>query len=166
MSFTEHVTGRVSGGLVAVPASLLLALSACADSSPSAEGEATEANADNGPQSGATSAHAQNAIPSALHGRWALKPDDCAQAGGLATGVLTITAKSMRFYETVAEPAKVLQQTPTLIRAQFAFSGEGVSWDREQSLELTGGNDTLVRQEYGMDAPTEPFTYSKCSNGE
>lgn len=158
-----YVTRR----LAALPVCLLLALSACdqgAQTPPDTKSGAQSDSSSSAPPS--SNAVAQDAIPASLQGRWALKPDDCTPAGGIATGALVITGKNMRFYETVAEPIKAIQHSPTMIRALFSFSGEGVSWEREQSLELAGSQDTLVRREYGVDAPTEPFTYTKCPNGE
>jgi len=101
------------------------------------------------------------AIPSAFHGRWGLTAGDCA-AGPAATGLLVIRPQSLEFYESMATLRAVEASAPGSIRASFAFTGEGMSWQRDMALSLEQGGETLVRREYGQDAAPGPFRYTKC----
>lgn len=87
------------------------------------------------------------AIPAALHGRWGLVPADCTSTRGDAKGLLTISADTLRFYESRARLAQVTASSPTRIAATFAFEGEGQSWTRTVTLELGSDGATLVRRE-------------------
>lgn len=97
------------------------------------------------------------AIPAPLHGRWALSPGDCTSARGDAKGLLTVSAGSLRFYESRAVPTSTLQTSATSANGQFIFTGEGKEWARYQSLDLQG--ETLVRTERD---PLASFTYVRC----
>jgi hypothetical protein len=96
-------------------------------------------------------------IPAALHGRWGLSPGDCTSTRGDAKGLLTITADQLRFYESVARPSPGVQTADRYVSGNFAFTGEGTSWTRYQTLELRNG--TLVRTE---NEPTQRHTYVRC----
>ena len=47
-------------------------------------------------------------------------------------------------------------------RASFDFTGEGMTWQREETLELQDG--TLIRREAGQDAAPGPFKYTRCQS--
>lgn len=96
-------------------------------------------------------------IPEALHGRWGMVPADCTSTRGDAKGLLTISAGELRFYESVARPAAEIEASADSISGQFAFTGEGTTWTRFQSLELQDGK--LVRSE---NEPTQSYTYVAC----
>ena len=96
-------------------------------------------------------------IPAALHGRWGLTPADCTSTRGDAKGLLVIGAGELRFYESRAVPAAEISTTPNSISGEFAFTGEGQSWSKHQSLQLQ--QQGLVRTESN---PTASFTYAKC----
>jgi hypothetical protein len=155
--------------LAFVPA--VLALAACNDGTQNAEvsdaqatATADDAPADavgpptDGPAPDATTAAA---IPAAMHGRWGLVPADCTTTMGDDKGLMTVEAQTLRFYESRATLEEVLQSSANSLRGQFAFTGEGMEWQREMSLELAG--DTLTRREYGEEASTEPLRYTKCA---
>ena len=48
------------------------------------------------------------------------------------------------------------------IRADFDFTGEGMTWEREMQLDLEQNGTVLVRREFGDDALPEPLRYTKC----
>ena len=97
------------------------------------------------------------AIPAALHGRWGLTPGDCTSTRGDAKGLLTIGPADLRFYESRAVPAAKVETSADAISGDFAFTGEGQSWTRYQSLELQ--KDRLARTERD---PNGSFSYVRC----
>jgi hypothetical protein len=124
---------------------------------------APEPSADGGPPPTTTAAapgtptDATARIPAALQGRWGLSPGDCMTMRGDEKGLLIITADQLRFYESRAVPAADVQTGADTISGNFAFTGEGQSWTKYQSLQLK--DHDLVRTESN---PTASFTYAKC----
>lgn len=110
----------------------------------------------------AAPAETVTAIPPALQGRWGMVPADCTSTRGDAKGLLTIDGKTLQFYESVGTLGEVKEHSDTHLRAAFAFTGEGMSWTREEMLDVKDNGKTLVRQEYGEDAQPGPLQYSKC----
>lgn len=98
-----------------------------------------------------------SAIPAALQGRWGLTPGDCASTRGDAKGLLVITAKDMRFYESRAVPSPGVTQDNDSITGNFAFTGEGQSWTKFETFELQ--KHALVRTE---SEPAASYSYAKC----
>ena len=96
-------------------------------------------------------------IPAALHGRWGMTPADCTSTRGDAKGLLVVRADGMVFYESEAVPARNVQTSKDSISADFAFTGEGQSWTKFQTLTLD--DDKLVRTE---SSPMASFTYVRC----
>lgn len=118
-------------------------------------------NSENPPEPappGNTSAPAAT-IPAAFHGRWGLTPGDCTSTRGDAKGLLIIGADRLTFYESRAVPSGNVETSGDSFSADFAFTGEGQTWTRYQSLELQKGGK-LVRTESG---PMASYTYAKCS---
>ena len=148
----------------------LLALAACdggiqgADTSAeeAAAGGQLAANSSVAPTPGATTG-TPDEIPAALRGRWGLVPGDCTSTRGDAKGLLEITADKLEFYESVGTLDEVEEASPSRVRAEFDFEGEGMTWQRELVLEVEEGGATLVRREYGADAAPEPFRYARCN---
>ena len=101
-------------------------------------------------------------IPEALHGRWGLVPADCTSTRGDAKGLITIDAERIEFYESRAVVDEIEEQDPGMIRARFAFTGEGQEWTRDIEWRLSEGGATLTRSESGEDALEEPLSYTKC----
>ena len=97
------------------------------------------------------------AIPASLQGRWALAPADCTSTLGDAKGLLVIDGKELRFYESRAVPAARVQAAADSLSADFAFTGEGMTWTKFQTLTVK--NDKLVRTE---SSPMASFTYARC----
>ena len=97
------------------------------------------------------------AIPPALQGRWGLTPADCDGSPGVAKGLLVINAGELRFYESRAVPAADVDSDADSISGSFAFTGEGQSWTKFESLKVDKG--VLTRTET---KPTASFSYAKC----
>ncbi len=102
-------------------------------------------------------------IPAALHGRWGLVPADCTSTRGDAKGLLTIDATMLRFYESRGTLIRIVETEPSRIVADFAFSGEGQTWQRRMTLDAQDNGQTLIRGESGGDgAMPGPLRYRKC----
>lgn len=97
------------------------------------------------------------AIPAALHGRWGMTPADCTSARGDAKGLLVVSGDGIRFYESRAVPVRNVALSDDSMRADFAFTGEGQTWTKFQTLVLE--DDRLVRTE---SSPMASFTYVRC----
>jgi hypothetical protein len=97
-------------------------------------------------------------IPQALQGRWGMTPEDCTSTRGDAKGLLTITRDQLQFYESRAIPQAKVQTGGKSISGDFAFTGEGQSWTRYETLQLQDGK--LVRTESD---PMASYTYARCS---
>lgn len=97
-------------------------------------------------------------IPVVLHGRWGLSPADCSSTRGDAKGLLVVKSDGLNFYESRAVPAADVETDGNSIGGNFAFTGEGQSWTRYESLKLDKG--VLIRTETN---PTASFSYAKCS---
>lgn len=104
-----------------------------------------------------------SAIPSAIRGRWGLVPKDCTSKLGDAKGLITVSAKQIKFYEAVARLGKVKAFAADSIRGTYDFSGEGQTWTLDVALDLQNGGKTLVRRDTGKDAAPEPLTYTRCA---
>jgi len=154
-------------------AAALLALAACQQSTPAEEEQAAPDAAAPGATEAAnpSTTEADTAfegaaesgdIPSAIQGRWGLVPADCEPGRADAKGLLVIAPRRLEFYESAATLTDISESAPSRVRASFAFTGEGMSWQRDMALEVEDGGRTLVRREFGDDAATEPFRYTKC----
>ena len=114
------------------------------------------------PSSESSADQAEKSIPAAMRGRWGLVPLDCTGDPAAAKGLIKIDAVSIKFYESVAKLAKVGQRSETALRAAYAFSGEGMEWQRDVTLALQPGGMVLIKQEFGEDAPPGPYKYTRC----
>lgn len=110
-----------------------------------------------GPPPITANADAGGSIPAALQGRWGLTPADCTTTKGDEKGLLTITADSLKFYESRGTPGTSIESDDSGISGNFNFTGEGQSWSKYVSLKLSG--DGLVRTER---SPMQSYTYAKC----
>jgi hypothetical protein len=98
------------------------------------------------------------AIPAAFHGRWGMTPADCTSTRGDAKGLMVVSADGIRFYESLAKPAPDLKRSANSISGSFAFTGEGMNWNKYEVLELQQGK--LVRTESD---PMASYTYARCT---
>lgn len=155
----------------ALPLIALLTLAACdsgtPDSGPAERGPADSApdisTAPPAPEATPAPPPAANEIPAAIQGRWGMVTADCEPGRSDAKGLLVIGPTRLEFYESVGTLRDVREVSAGRIRAVYDFTGEGMSWERDQSLELQEGGRTLVRREYGQDAAPEPLRYGKCA---
>jgi len=102
-------------------------------------------------------------IPAALQGRWGLAAADCDAGQADAKGLLVVDADSLEFYESMATLGRMGERAPDRVRAVFAFSGEGMNWEREMELASPNGGETLVRREFGEEALAEPLEFARCA---
>jgi hypothetical protein len=149
----------------ALPLAALIALAGCDSGTSNPEATAAPETADtatpNAPGTASASPMAST-IPAAIQGRWGMVPADCEPGRDDAKGLLTISPTRLEFYESVGILADVEEASATRIRASFAFTGEGMSWQRDETLEVQDSGNVLIRREYGGDAAPGPFRYSKC----
>lgn len=96
-------------------------------------------------------------IPLALQGRWGLTPADCTTALGDAKGLLVINANELRFYESRAVPSGNVQTSDNTLNGDFAFTGEGQTWKKFESLQRNGHKLTRTESD-----PTASYVYAKC----
>jgi hypothetical protein len=148
-----------------------LALASCNDTSaPEPEPLASEASAPASvaPEPGASPTPsvidtvAPTQIPAAVQGRWGLGANDCDPSRDDAKGLLTIGPDTLKFYESRATLGEIREIDESRIRASFDFSGEGMTWTRDEVLDAQDGGKTLVRREYGEDAAPGPLRYTRC----
>lgn len=128
-------------------------LPAINDAVPDATGSAPE----KGTVRGTTVLAPASAIPAALRGRWGLTPMDCTSTRGDAKGLLIVNPADLKFYESRAVPGPDTQTGKDSISGNFAFTGEGQTWTKFETLELKG--QELVRTESN---PVASFTYARC----
>lgn len=122
-------------------------------------GAAPPANAASRQMPGASSGRGSvPAIPASLHGRWGLNPEDCIADQGDNRGVLQIGPGAVRFHESVARPVANANTSEGSYSADFAFTGEGQSWTKFETLRLKDGK--LVRTE---STPMASYTYARCT---
>ena len=101
-------------------------------------------------------------IPVAAQGRWGLVPNDCTSKLGANKGLITISSTSIRFYESTGKLGAITERSDTSIRAAFAFTGEGMEWNRDMILDVKDAGKSLIRREYGQDAAPGPLQYTRC----
>lgn len=108
---------------------------------------------------------AANSIPIAIRGRWGLVPADCTSTSGDAKGLIEVSKRQIRFYESVGTLGEIKARAPGSIRANWSFVGEGMEWSREMALTVQNGGNKLERREYGEDAMQGVLTYTRCDRG-
>lgn len=128
------------------------------------EGNEAELPANAGSDAGESSVTevATNRIPAPIRGRWALVQADCVTTHGDAKGLLEISAEGLTFYESRGKLTALHEREPTRIVGDFAFSGEGLSWQRRILLEVQDNGQSLVRRDYGGDDVSGQFHYTRC----
>jgi len=159
---------------LALPLLALVALAGCNNGTQSADTTTEEAEAAGNIVGNSSSSKpavdapdtappAATEIPAAIRGRWGLVPADCTSARGDAKGLLVIDATTLKFYESLGTLKTIAESEPTRIRAAFEFEGEGMTWQRDETLDVQDGGATLIRREYGEDAAPGPFRYARCT---
>lgn len=101
-------------------------------------------------------------FPTAFQGRWSMVAADC-RGDAAAKGLMTIDAKTVRFYEARGVTTGLSVEGPTRVSGTFDFDGEGQRWRNTQAFDLAEGGDSLVRTEgEGGSGGGASFTYRKC----
>lgn len=129
------------------------------DSAPDAAGEPPAANetaaappADAAPSAPANAAAATNPpptvrvvpardIPPAFHGVY---DGDRAACGRPSEYRLTVTARELRFHESIGAVRAVAVEDPEAIHVTADYQGEGESWTNVRRLRLADGGATLT----------------------
>lgn len=116
------------------------------------------------PQTSATTDAAvlPDEIPAGMQGRWGLVPADCTSTRGDAKGLLVIGPEKMKFYESVGTLKTAREADENRFLAVFDYTGEGMSWTRDEELLLRENGRQLVRTEHGEGAMPEPLRYDRC----
>lgn len=96
-------------------------------------------------------------IPAQYRGRWGMVPADCTSTRGDAKGLIRIGERTIRFYEATATLKEQRPAIATSFGGNFAFTGEGQTWEKDMTLTRNG--DTLTRAE-----PEGTFTYRRCAS--
>ena len=97
-------------------------------------------------------------IPVRFHGRWALREQDCS-VDQPNRGLVTISAATIRFHDSIAVAGDVQQLSPTAIRGQFAFTGAlGRTWTAPLAMRVDDPRFVLIE---GAGIPTR--VYSRCN---
>ena len=105
----------------------------------------------------------EQAIPVAIRGLGALKAEDCGARPGTDLTALVIDAKTLRFFESAGDLARVRDRDVNRIVADYKFSGEGQQWDRLMLLGLADGGKTGGRRDYGEGAAADAMRYTRCA---
>ncbi|HTN14494.1 MAG TPA: hypothetical protein VL094_06780 [Sphingomonadaceae bacterium] len=149
--------------LAAALAALSLAACSSSDETNEATAPGSEApTATPAPSASTETASLPEAIPAAIQGRWGLVPADCTSTRGDAKGLLVIGPGKLTFYESVGTLGTVKDAGGNRLLASFAYTGEGMSWSREEELVVSDHGRELVRTEYGDDAMQQPLHYIRC----
>ena len=103
-------------------------------------------------------------IPVQFHGRWGINRLDCTSTRGDAKGLMTIAATRLTFYESSGSLGAVLGATPNSFDAEYAFTGEGQTWERVERFKLV--DDRLQRRTNAAPGQEPPvnLTYERCGS--
>lgn len=99
------------------------------------------------------------ALPEAFQGRWGMVANDCEPGRADAKGLMTVSADLLRFYESRGRVERARAPRPGTVELDLAFTGEGQAWNRTETLTLTDGGRTLVREER---EPAGSYRYTRC----
>ncbi len=89
------------------------------------------------------------AIPASFRGRWGIGMADCDASRDDNKGLMTVTADTLRFWESRAKLADARTEGPDTLVATFSFSGEGQTWREQTRMVLQDGGRTLIRDSGG-----------------
>ena len=96
-------------------------------------------------------------IPSQYRGRWGMNANDCdPKQADAAKGLITIDGSTIRFYEARATLKEQRPAIATSFSGLFAFSGEGMTWEKVETLTRTG--DMLKRAD-----KDGTYNYKRCA---
>ena len=100
-------------------------------------------------------------IPTALVGAWGMNVEDC-KDDAAAKGLVRISEQKLRYYEARGTLTSIIEQSPTRIVGDFAFEGEGQTWQRQMILDVQDDGNTLITREYGAGAIPGAQKYTRC----
>ena len=103
-------------------------------------------------------------IPAAMQGRWGLAANECTADPSIAKGLMVVEGDTLRFYESRGTLDTVTGGSDTALEGHFAFTGEGMEWERDLVLTLSDGGDTLTRLDSGDDENAGSFDYVRCAD--
>lgn len=120
---------------------------------PSTSNEAAPQNADRDAATSNQSAaggapDAAGSLPVAFRGKWTGKGQDCADAR--SDMLLTVSARELRFYESVGTITGVEGGGPGAVIVTAKYEGEGQSWTQRQKLTLSADGDSLTILNQGV----------------
>jgi hypothetical protein len=98
---------------------------------------------------------ASASIPAQYQGRWGMNANDCDPKRSDAKGLITIDATTLRFYESRATLKEQRPAIATSFSGLFAFTGEGMTWEKVETFTRTG--DMLKRAD-----DEGSYTYTRC----
>jgi hypothetical protein len=83
----------------------------------------------------------EDSIPAGFHGLYDASPEAC---GRPSDGRLTVTARELRFHESIGTVRQVTRESPGLIRIEADYQGEGEKWRNSHELRLSGDGAKLT----------------------
>lgn len=117
----------------------------------------TEVNA----ATGNDAAPAAAVIPAQYRGRWGLVAADCTSTRGDAKGLIAVDDKTIEFYEARATLREQRPAIATSFSGLFGFTGEGQTWERVETLTVTG--DRMERRSTTPQGDAgDALTYTRC----
>jgi hypothetical protein len=99
----------------------------------------------------------EGGIPTAFHGLYDSSQQACGRPGD---GRLAITARELRFHESVGSVREVASESADLIRVDADYQGEGQTWRNSHELRLSMGGARLTISGEGTS-----FVRVRCSEG-
>lgn len=94
-------------------------------------------------------------IPAQYRGRWGMVRADCEPGRSDAKGLMTVDARTLRFYESVGSLQEQRPAIATSFSGTFSFMGEGQQWERVVTLTRDGNKLTRADAE-------GRYTYTRC----
>jgi len=96
-------------------------------------------------------------IPTSFVGRWGMTKADCDPDSPAVKGLLTITPKGLKFWESEGDVADITRHSPYDITLRLDMTGEGQSWTSTTRLTLDAAATQLVRTENNRS-----YRYQRC----
>jgi hypothetical protein len=101
-------------------------------------------------------------LPASFQGRWGMVAKDCdPKLDYAAKGLMVVGADTLKFYESRGRIERAAASRPGTFQLDLAYTGEGQTWSRRETLTLLDDGRTLVREE----RPAGSFRYTKCPAG-
>ena len=104
---------------------------------------------------------AKATIPAQYRGRWGMVAADCTSTRGDAKGLIAVDDKTIKFYEARATLREQRPAIATSFSGLFGFTGEGQTWERVETLTVTG--DRMERRSTTPQGDAgDALTYTRC----